>query len=180
MLTLCLRQWDDIEDRVGFAIDSRSICVALVADPTVRSALLAAIPEAAGMPDTWARSVLQGLLWPSAEARRAASLVASNRFVAEAPLTERTLVLDSLPDPIVDVDVDDPNWPTTLTDLVARTGRCRLYSATGDNQQLKRALQQLVTNPIELGWLHVHPHVESLTRRDGGMRVEVSLEESPQ
>jgi Helicase conserved C-terminal domain len=180
MLTLCLRQWEDIESRVGFAIDSRSICIALVANPAVRSALVAAIPEAAGMPDTWARSVLQGLLWPSAEGRRAASLVASNRFVAEAPLTERTLVLDSLPDPIVDVDVDDAHWLDTLSELIARTGRCRLYSATGDNQHLKRALQHLVTNPLELGWLHVHPHVESLVRQDGTLRIEVSLEESPQ
>jgi hypothetical protein len=180
LLTTCLRLWDDIEERVGFAIDNRSICVTLVSNDAVRAGLVAAIPEAAGQSDSWARSVLQGLLWTGGEARRAASLVASNRFVTDAPLTERTLVLDSLPDPVGDVNVDDPQWPTQLSELIATSGRCRLYSACDDRAAIKSAIQRLVTNPIELGWLHVHPHVEALGRPDGVLRVEVSLEESPQ
>lgn len=180
LLRECLTRWDDIETRAGFAIDHRSICMALAADPEVHAGLLKVVPEASGEGDQWARSVLQGLLWPSAEARRAQSLVASNRFVYEAPMTERTLVLDTLPDPIADVDIDDPQWFHLLTERIAASGRCRLVSATDDRGRLKHALQYLATHPIELGWLHVHPHVEATSRRDGLLSVDVSLEESPQ
>ncbi|HEY2196308.1 MAG TPA: protein DpdJ [Mycobacterium sp.] len=180
LLRGCLSRWDDIETRAGFAVDHRSICTTLAADPEIRGALARAVPEGSGAEEGWTRSVLQGLLWPTAEARRASSLVASNRFVNEAPMTERTLVLDTLPDPIGDVDVDDPQWLQLLTDRIARTGRCRLISTTNDRAHLKQALQRLATSPIELGWLHVHPHIEALSRRDGLLSIVVSLEEAPQ
>ena len=95
-------------------------------------------------------------------------------------MTERTLVLDALPDPVDDVDVDDPQWIRRLTERIAASGRCRLVSGADDRAGLKQALQHLVTEPIELGWLHVHPHVEAASRRDGFLAVDVSLEESPQ
>ena len=180
LLRSCQARWEDIETRAGFAIDYRSICMTLAADPEIRAGLAKAVPEGSDASEQWTRSVLQGLLWPSAEARRAQSLVASNRFVNEAAMTERTLVLDTLPDPINDVDVDDPQWPQLLASQIATSGRCRLVSATDDRGRLKQALQYLVTNPIELGWLHVHPHVEATSRRDGFLSVDVSLEESLQ
>lgn len=180
LLRDCLTRWADIEARAGFAIDHRSICMALAADPDIRVGLVKAVPESASEGETWARSVLQGLLWPSAEARRAQSLVASNRFVNEAPMTERTLVLDALSDPVEDVDVDDSHWVRQLTERIAASGRSRLVSGTDDRARLKQALQRLVTHPVELGWLHVHPHVEAASRNDGLLAVNVSLEESPQ
>ncbi|GAA0426064.1 hypothetical protein Acor_54690 [Acrocarpospora corrugata] len=180
LLRDCLARWEDIEARAGFAIDHRSICMALAADPHIRDRLVLAVPEGASEGETWAQSVLQGLLWPRAEARRAQSLVASNRFVNEGPMTERTLVLDALPDPVDNVDIDDPQWTRRLTERIAASGRCRLVSGTNDRARLKQALQHLVTQPIELGWLHVHPHVEAASRRDGFLAVDVSLEESPQ
>lgn len=180
LLRACLERWLEVETRAGFAIDYRSICMTLAADPDVRALLTQAVPEVGDATDGWAQSVLLGLLWPSAEARRAQSLVASNRFVDEPPMTERTLVLDTLPDPVEDVDVDDPQWSQLLTERIAVAGRCRLVSSTDDRKRLKDALQYLVTNPIELGWLHVHPHVEATSRPDGILQIDVSLEESPQ
>ncbi|MEU7800673.1 protein DpdJ [Micromonospora arborensis] len=180
LLRECLTCWEDVEVRAGFAIDHRSICMTLSANPAIRAALIRAVPEGTGQSEAWTQSVLQGLLWSVAEARRAQSLVASNRFIDNAPMTERTLVLDTLPGPWDDVDVDDPGWTDQLTKLVAVSGRCRLVSRSNDRIRLKRVLQQLVTHPIELGWLHVHPHVEATSRHDGLLAVDVSLEESPQ
>ncbi|MEV8504472.1 protein DpdJ [Actinoplanes sp. NPDC051475] len=180
LIRKCLAVWEDIEVHAGFAIDHRSICMALSADPDILATLVKAVPEGAGEGERWAQSVLQGLLWPTAEGRRAQSLVASNRFVTEAPMTERTLVLDALPDPIDEVDVDDADWIRQLTDRVAASGRCQLISGRNDRTRIKQAIQHLVTNPVDLGWLHVHPHVEAASRRDGRLAVDVSLEEAPQ
>ncbi|MFF4625417.1 protein DpdJ [Nonomuraea jabiensis] len=180
LLRDCLAQWDELEAGAGFAIDHRSVCMALAADPDIRDRLVQAAPEGASESETWAHSVLQGLLWPSAEARRAQSLVPSNRFIYEAPTTERTLVLDVLPNTINNVDVDDPQWIRHLTEQLTTSGRCRLISGTDDRARLKQALQHLVTQPIELGWLYVHPRVDSASRFDGSLSVDVTLEETPQ
>ncbi|MEU4776676.1 protein DpdJ [Micromonospora sp. NPDC023633] len=180
LLRECLTRWENVEVRAGFAIDHRSICMALATDPIIRAELVKAVPEGAVQNQSWMQSVLQGLLWPSAEARRAQSLVASNRFVSDPPMTERTLVLDTLPESYDDVDVDQPDWTDQLTKIIATAGRCRLVSGSNDRVRLKRALQHIVIQPIELGWLHVHPHVDATSRHDGLLAVDVSLEESPQ
>ncbi|MBS2963831.1 DEAD/DEAH box helicase [Actinocrinis puniceicyclus] len=180
LLRQCLSHWDAIEERTGFAIDHRGICNALAADPTVRSALAMAVPGGSQNDSNWANSVLLGLLWPRAEARRAASLVASNRFVDEAPLTERTLVLESLPDPAREIDVDADGWVRVLEQHITQTGRCRLVSASNNPRSLKAALHYLATTPVEMGWLHVHPRIEATTRTDGQLGLDVSLEEAPQ
>lgn len=175
-----LSRWEDLELQAGFAIDHRAACALLADDSGIRSMLATAIPGAGAADSRWAQSVLLGLLWVSAEARRSSSLVATNRFVEEAPLTERTLLLDSLGESIEAVDVDDENWLDLLTERLGNAGRCRLTSGTDDRRRLKSALLELATRPIELGWLHVHPHLEALTRTDGIVHVEVSLEEAPQ
>lgn len=180
LLRQCLSRWDELEESTGFAIDHRGICNSLASHPAVRADLAAAVPGGSRDDITWANSVLLGLLWPRSESRRAASLVASNRFVDEAPLTERTLVLDSLPDPVSEIDVDADGWPRRLEVSITQTGRCRLVSATNDPHSLKKALQYLATTPVDMGWLHVHPRIEATTRTDGQLALEVSLEEAPQ
>jgi hypothetical protein len=180
LLRLCMAKWDAIEERSGFAIDHRGICAALAADAEVRELLAQAVPAVRDPDHTWTNSVLLGLLWPSAEARRAASLVAVNRFVGDTPATERTLVLDTLPDPANPIDVDDDDWLAALADQIAAAGRCQLISRSNDTSKLKRALQTLATNPVELAWLHVYPRIEAVTASDGLVGIEVSLEEVPQ
>src|SRR6185503_18797349 len=129
-------EWDALEERAGFAIDHRGICNVLAADPALRAELAKAVPTSTGHDRKWANSVLMGLLWPRAEARRSASLVGSNRFTDETPLTERTLVLDTLPDPISEVDVDYDGWPQAVEQAITRDGRCRLVSAGNDPHKL--------------------------------------------
>jgi len=176
----CLERWDELETSAGFAIDHRSACALLAEDSAILEALRMAVPAAHSADNSWAQSVLLGLLWVSAEARRPVSLTATNRFVDDAPPTERTLVLDSLGDILDEVDVDNVACFDVLSERLGRIGRCRLFSGSDDQLRLKTVLAELAVRPIELGFLHVYPRLDGLRRDDRGIHVELSLEESPQ
>ena len=176
----CLVRWAELEATAGFAIDHRTACAVLAGDPAVLAAVRSAAPGAHGADSLWAQSVLLGLLWVSAEARRSASLVATNRFIVDPPLTERTLVIDSLGDVIDGVDVDGEEWFVIASERLGRVGRCRLFSGTDDRTRLKVALAELTVHPVELGPLHLYPRLEGLRRDGDGVHVELSLEEAPQ
>jgi len=180
LLRTCLARWAGIEESAGFALDQRSAAAVLARDPEVRALIGLAVPGGRVDDVAWAQVVLLGLLWVRAEERRGTSMRASNWFVRNPPLTERTLVLDLLGAHGEVVDVASPEWRSVLADRLAAVGRCRLTSASGERTALRIALVDLETRPLELGWMLVHPRVEAITRGDGALTVEVSLEEAPQ
>lgn len=180
LLRACLTRWEAMEETAGFAIDQRSAAAVLARDADVRAHIGAAVPGGNTTDIAWSQAVLLGLLWVRAEERRATSLRASNWFVRNPPLTERTLVQDVLGIQGDAVDVNEPEWRTVLAERLAALGRCRLTSASSDRPALKAALVDLVTRPLELGWMLVHPRVEAMTRGDGAVVIELSLEEAPQ
>lgn len=176
----CLVRWEELEIAAGFAVEHRSACALLAADPAVLDAVRKAAPAGHNAESSWAQSVLLGLLWVPAEARRSASLVATNRFVDDPPPTERTVVLDSLGDVVDGVDVDKGEWFGAASERLGHIGRCRLFSGTDDRARLKLALADLTVHPVELGSLHLYPRLEGLRRDVGGIHIELSLEEAPQ
>lgn len=188
LLRLCLSRWTSLERGCGFALDHRTACNLLAAEPDVQVHILQTVqqlsvtttPADAAERRRLCQSWLMGLLWPSAEARRSTSLIAANRFTLEPPQTERTLVLDSLPDIVPSIDVDNSEWLKQLSDTIAKSGRCRLISNSGNRSQLKAALHHLATQPIEVGWLLLHPSVEAVLLDNGTTSIDVSLEEAPQ
>ena len=180
LLRRCLVRWDGLEQTASFALDHHIACAVLASDPEIVAALRIAAPGDNRGDISWAQAVLLGLLWVSGEARRAGSLMAVNRFLDDPPLTERTLVLDSLGNVVEAVDVDAPVWFEDLSQRLGRVGRCRLVSVSGDSTRLKDALAELAVRPIELGPLYLFPRLESLVRNAGHLQLEVSLEEAPQ
>ena len=176
----CLMRWDEVEQIAGFAFDHRTACAVLAEDEAVVDALRLAVPDGHAIDRGWRQSVLLGLLWVPAEARRPTSLEATNRFVEDPPLSERTLVLDSLGDVVDGVDVDEAGWFDVVTERIGRVGRCRVFSGSDDPLHLKIALSHLAVQAVELGSLLVFPRLEGLRRDDRGVQAEFSLEEAPQ
>jgi hypothetical protein len=180
LLRICLARWTSMEESAGFAIDQRSAAAVLARDAAVQVAIAAAVPGGNPKDVTWVQVVLLGLLWVRSEERRPTSLRATNWFVRNPPATERTLVLDVIGKMGDAVSVTDPGWRELLAERLGALGRCRLASSPEDHEVLKSALVHLETRPLELGWLLVHPRVEGITRGDGLLSIEVSLEEAAQ
>jgi hypothetical protein len=180
LLRTLLRRWDDIDSRVGFAVDHRTACAVLAEDKEVLDLLSQVVSAAGTRSSHQAPSVLQSLLWVRACARRPESLRASNRFLLDAPLTERTLMRDCLPKPPADVDVDADEWPQTVASALQSWGQARLVSRTGNVHRLACAVRTLSVEPLETDWLLAHPELTGLTREEGRPVVTLSLREAPQ
>lgn len=181
LLRLALERWDAIDARAGFAIDHRAVCAFLAQDDQVLD-MLKRIASPAGGRDPQARAqlVLLSLLWTRACARRPETLRTANRFVANPVLTERTLLTDVLPADPPAVDVDDEDWRTNLATALHARGTSRLVSTSGATSALAQAIRELMVDPLEVNWLHVHPQLEAITRENGLYSISLSLREAPQ
>ena len=69
------------------------------------------------------------------------TLRATNRFVANPALTERTLLVDVLPARPPAVDVDDEDWRTDLAAALHARGTSRLVSTSGATSALAQAIR---------------------------------------
>jgi hypothetical protein len=149
----------------------------LAGDPDLRDRLQSAVAgsvagPAPGDDERWTFTTLLGLLWVPAEALRSTTLVAPTR-TRPVPATERTLVLDQLAGATRRVNLA-AGWRAEVDRHLASGGRCVLGAANDREHDLKGALVELATEPVEVGALHVYPRVGALRRT--GERIEVELE----
>ena len=181
LLRLALERWDAIDARAGFAIDHRAVCAFLAQDDQVLDMLKRIASPAEGRdPKARAQLVLLSLLWTRAYARRPETLRTANRFVANPALTERTLLTDVLPAGPPAIDVDDEDWRSNLAAALHARGTSRLVSTSGATPALAQAIRELMVDPLEVNWLHVHPQLEGITRENGLYSISLSLREALQ
>ena len=176
-----LSKWEQIEKIIGFALDQRTACAILSMNDTIVRALLAAAPEAnRSQGSAWAFGVLLSILWASPEAIRGQALRPPMPFSHRQPISERTLVLDALPEKEAVVDVGQTAWRAAADSHLARTGSCTLRSTDRDPQVLRDAIVDFMVRPTEVGGLLLHPRVLGY-RRDVDMAdVDLELVEAPQ
>jgi DEAD/DEAH box helicase/Helicase conserved C-terminal domain len=181
LLRMALDRWDELDTQAGFAIDHRAVCAFLAHDDDVLEQLRR-IASPAGDDDLRLRAqlVLLSVLWTRASARRPETLRAANRFAYNSPATERTLLKDVLPKRPVAVDVDTRNWRQDLAVTLQSTGSAQLISGSGQADVLPRAVRELMVDPLEVGWLKVHPQLDGITREAGQYIAALSLREAPQ
>jgi hypothetical protein len=181
LLRRALDRWDDLDTQAGFAIGHRAICAFLAQDADVLDRLRS-VSAPAGDEDLRSRAqlVLLSLLWTRACARRPETLRAANRFVPGPPLTERTLLRDVLPGRPPAIDVDVAGWRESLAHTLHAQGAAQLVSQSGQTQVMAWAMRELMVDPLETGWLKVHPQLDGISREAGRYTVSMSLREAPQ
>lgn len=173
--------FDSMQTAAGFSIDLRTACWLLSSDSSIQTELSNASQGAAVQRSRfWAHSVLLGLLWTPGTARRSHSLRTANRFRSEPPATERTLVLTSLTETMPTVDVDDPSWTDSFQEAIARSGRVRIVSQSGDSDALASALEVVAVEPVEIGWMNVQPRLELVGLSGTSFIAEIVLDEVAQ
>lgn len=176
-----LKAWEKDEEQLGFALDQRTASALAARNPQIIKELGQAAPQAARVgSEAWAFNVLLNLLWAPAEQVRPFALQPPMPFMRKAPHSERTLVLDALPDAEAAVDVASPNWRTELNDLLADSGRCVLLAPPGSEAELSAGLLSVMAEPVEVGSLHLHPRVVGVRRQADSVGVVLELVEAPQ
>jgi hypothetical protein len=175
-----LDSWASFEEQCGFALDVGTAASVLADDPDARDRLLQVVEPVNEAAVGWTRGVLLELLWSSPEAMRAPTLQASISFAPRLASTERTLVLDALGDSMHVVDVAEPDWREKFDDILSTYGRGALEVSVGDQSKLRAAVLNVMTNPVEIGALFLHPRVVALKRSAMSTVASFELPEAPQ
>jgi hypothetical protein len=175
-----LDSWASFEDQCGIALDVGTVASVLADDPDTRDRLVQIVKPVGEPTADWTRGVLLELLWPSPEAMRAPTLQATISFAPRLASTERTLVLEALGDTTHVIDVADPDWRTTFDDVLSAFGRGTLAVTVGEQSKLRAAMLDVMTTPVEIGALFLHPRVVSLKRSATSTLISFELPEAPQ
>jgi hypothetical protein len=180
-IQVAVRNWDDLERRLGVALDHRSACALLASRGEVLEALRrAVIGTGRQLDEGWAFSVLLNVLWSRPEGLRGNGLRPPMPFVDRPPASERTLVLDALAGDTTVVNLSDDEWRTAVDAALRSRGRCVIQSPIGSETALHDALIDLMVRPAEVGSLFLHPRVVGLSRTVDALRAILDLVEAPQ
>ena len=174
------QRWGSLEESLGFALDHRTACAVLANDEVVVQAFAKARSSNLADGNEWVFSALLDRLWAAPEELRTAALRPTGWFGPGWAASERTLVLDLLPDHSSRVDVAGPDWRAEFDAALTRDGRCVLVGDSTDDSLLASRMLEAATEPIELGVLHLYPRLVGISRTHRWTEAEFEMVEAPQ
>ena len=180
MLHDLIFEWRQREDELGIEIDSRVFAYLHSRNDTLDQALEDVVGDATEIDrGQWRFGAILSLLWPRGSSVRCQRLSVYNPFAA-LPTAEHDLVRDCLPSGPEVVDVTAPDWRTQATENLIRDNSVVLRAATEQIQVLRSALISVTAEPVDAGFLLLHPRVTGTERRAGGVDVTLELAEGVQ
>jgi hypothetical protein len=175
LLRRLVSDWRQREEELGIEIDARVFAYLASVEGTYQALLAQA--GLTSQPDAlWRYQVFFGLLWPRSSIIRGQGLASYNPFAAQ-PLPDRELVLDLLQSDDVEVPLDAADWQERVRRALKEGGSVRLRAGVGEGAKMKAALLLLAATPLEVDFLHLHPHVESVEQDAAGLTVTLDLRE---
>jgi hypothetical protein len=96
------------------------------------------------------------------------------------PESDREVLLDLLLLEQQVVSLAQPDWRQQVTAALAEGGSVRLRAAREEREALKTAVLELVTVPLEVGFLHLYPQVRGVEQDWDGLAVTLYLPEAVQ
>ena len=178
-LSQVLQQWQSAEARIGIEIDLRVMSYYLSQSDEIDH-VVADIGGLLGNDRAaWRMGAIYGLLWPRGRAVRQSGLQLWNPF-ADLALVERLLVADTISDDRTCISLLDEDW---LQQAVTRLGEGRLVTLTcpgSERHKLSRALNVLVTNPIESVYLRAYARLQGIRQSQSLIEADLELVEAAQ
>ena len=174
-----LARWDTLEGRLGIEIDPRVMSYFLSQTADIDRV----IPELSAIIGSdrraWRMSAIYGLLWARGRVVRQSPLQTRNPF-CELPPVERLLVAEVLADDRVRIPVEDHDW---LDRTAAQLSSGRMVTLTcRENQRalLGRALNMLVTNPVDAGYVRAFARLQGVRQTAVTVEADIELIEATQ
>lgn len=172
-----METWRQAEAELGIEIDARVLAYVLRDEVRIDQAL-----EHLDLTETdasWRFKAIYSLLWPRGSAVRARTLTSYNPFAA-LPEADRHVVLDVLHRGETQIPLGSPDWRRQVEDALLRNGEVTLIAPSDDAPRLREALMSLVAQPLDVGFLHVYPQVDGVTRVGGTCAVKLRIQEAVQ
>lgn len=174
-----LRHWSDEEERIGIEIDLRVMTYYLSQSDEIDQVVtdLGGVPV--GNRSAWRSSAIGGLLWPRGQAIRRSNLQMRNSFT-ELPIVERLLVAETIGDDRVCVSMLDSDWLKKTSDQLAVGRQVTLTCPESGRNKLAAALNSLLTNPIESGYLRTYARLQGIRQTHSTIEADIELVEAVQ
>lgn len=174
-----IQKWRSEEQRLGIEIDMRVICYWLSKMPDIDSVI-----DESGIPpgqerQAWRLNAIYGLLWARGRSIRHAPLQTRNPF-AELPPVERLLVIDTIKNERERVSVEEPHWLENAVELLARGKLVTLECHSENRALLGFALHELITNPVETGYLRVFARLQGIRQDRYILEADIEILEAAQ
>lgn len=174
-----LDQWQREEERVGIEIDLRVITYYLSQSDDIERVISDVGVPPVGDRTAWRSGVISGLLWPRGQAIRRSALHMRSSFT-EFPLVERMLVADSIGDDRVYIPMQEENWLEKVTEQLSAGRQVTLICLEAERGNLAAALNALVTNPIESGYLRAYARLQGIRQVRSMIEADIELVEAVQ
>ena len=178
-LAKVMSEWREHEERLDIEVDLRVMTYYLSQDDDIDQV----ISDVGNLPGidkrAWRSSVISGLLWPRGQIIRRSALRLRSPF-GDLPPVERLLVADSIGDDRVLVSMLDVQWLEKASEQLAEGRQITLTCPDSDREKLSGALNALVTNPVESGYLRAYARLQGIRQIHSQIEADIELVEASQ
>ncbi len=175
-----ISKWTEEESRLGIEIDLRIICYYLSLAKDIET-LSDDVGVISGQ-DTpaWRMSIVYGLLWPRGSAVRNVGFRAYNPY-STLPPVERLLVESVIVNDRARISVDESeSWVEPTYQLLSEGKLVALVCDDDNREYLGIALDYLITNPVETGYLRAFARLQGIRQGVGQVEADIELLEAIQ
>ncbi len=175
-----ISRWRSLEDQLNVEIDARIVAYLESANDAIDTVIRDRGDNAIEVSRRqWRFNTLFSLLWPRGGVSRSARLAAYNPYDL-LPETEHDLIHLFLIGEATRVNIDDDGWSQEACDCLIKAGEVILVGKPDKLPVLRKALMELMTTPIDSGFMLLHPKVDRVDRRVESIEISLSLPEGVQ
>ncbi len=180
LLHRMIARWRTLEDQLQIEIDPRILAYLESANDAIDDVIRDPDDNAIGTNRRqWRFNTLFSLLWPRGGVSRSARLAAYNPFSA-LPETEHDLVRLFLSGEPQRVSVDEAGWRKTASEYLIQDSEVILVARPEQLPALREVLMDIMTTPIDSGFLLLHPKVNRVDRFSASIEISLTLPEGMQ
>lgn len=182
LLYTLIHRWQDEENRLEVDIDARVFAYLANSDREYSEQLSQVLQNIGGSVDGAhlnRYAVLYSLLWPRGSMIRERALESYNPYV-NLPSGDSKLIRDQLFQQIEIVSLEDTSWREQVDSLLAKQGIAHIATPSEQRNLLHNAIMELVSQPVEAGFLRLYPYVARVQRMTGNIVATLHLREAVQ
>jgi hypothetical protein len=180
LLHRMISYWRQLEEKLNVEIDSRILAYLESANDFVDTVIQDTGDNAIEVNRRqWRFNTILSMLWPRGIVSRSARLTPYNPY-DNLPETERELVqlfLDGTPRR---VSVSSDDWHQQVCNCLVHKSEVILIAESGCLTEIRKALLDVMTMPIDAGFMLLHPKVNRVDRTENSIEIYLSLMEGIQ
>ena len=174
-----LHLWRGEEARIGIEIDLRVMSYFLSQSDEIDQVVSDIGAPSGSDRAAWRIGAIYGLLWPRGRVVRQSALQMRNPFT-DLPMIERLLVVETIGDDRICISLLDDDWLSQTAERLTAGRLVTLTCPESKRARLAAALNELVTNSVESGYLRAYARLQGVRQTETQIEADLELVEAVQ